>query len=114
MENKYLFERKSYSSHPLFKMVPRLPTIEELCSGKWGNVRRVLERTKLLRRDLAHTTRGYTPNRNQRLIAEYPIEVLRNNEMGKYLQPGQDKHERKKNLFKFLERWPQFKTVDKL
>ena len=114
MENKYLFERKEYSRHPLFNSQRRLPTLDELATGKWGDVKKVLERNKKLRSIYRESTRGYTPNRNQRNIANYPIEVFRDPEMGKYLQPGQDAHERKKNLFLFLRKYPQFRAVDKI
>jgi len=110
----YLFQKKNYSPYHLFKLVPRIPTIDELARGKFGNVEKVLRHNQRVRNLYGESSRGYTPNRNQRKIANITMEVIKHPELGKYFQNGMDRHERKKAIFRFLQKYPMFKTVDKL
>lgn len=108
-----LFDRKEPPPN-IFLFKPRMPTIEELCSGKFGNVRQILENNKRKRLDYACSTRGYNKKKTMRHILDVPIEVLFHPELKKYFEQGMDGHERKKNRYAFLKKYPMFKTVEKL
>lgn len=112
----FLFPEREYKDRRLlpFTFKKRVPTIEELCSGKIGDVRKVLESNKRSRNDYGRTTKGYTRKKGMRHILDIPMEVLFHPELGKYFAKGMDPHERKKNRYDFLKKYPQFKTVDKL
>ena len=98
----------------MFSTKRRIPTLDELAKGLFGNTRAILERAKRRRLDCWNTTRGYSPNRLGRMVAEYSMDDLFHPEKSKYLQKGQDKHERRKNLWAFLKRWPEHQIVPKL
>lgn len=108
----HLFEPKHINRYTLFQK--RKPTIEELCSGKIYDVKKALDINKRNRSDFFNTTNGYTKTRTRRLLAELPFEVFKHKEMGKYFDINMDSHERKKETYNFLKKYPQFMSVDKL
>lgn len=92
----------------------RIPTLDELCTGKIGNVKAVLENNRRMRNEYSQTTHGYSRQRNMRHVMDIPMEIYFHPEGNKYFAGGMDKHERRKNRTRFLQKFPIFGVVDKL
>src|SRR3990167_7085714 len=94
-----LFENKNSYPYHLFKKLKRMPTIDEMARGLFGDVRKVLwRRCHELRNENAYTNKGYTKSRVMRQIAEIPFDMLVHPEYKKYVNAGgKDKHENRKD-----------------
>lgn len=109
----FLFPKKAPATNiHLFKKPP--PSIEDLCSGRVGNVAAILKNNKEKRKDYSISSGGYTKKKVSRHLLDIPMEVLFHPEMGKYFAKGMDPHERKKNRYAFLRKYPMFQTAPKL
>lgn len=88
--------------------------MDHLRDANQEQVKQVMQHCSDVRSIHRCTTNGYTKSRSMRKIAEIPIDLYFSTEVGKYFNREADVHERRKDVYAWLDKNPQFKTVDKL
>lgn len=92
------------------------PTIDQLCKGFGPDLQKVLEGCKERRSVHRQHSNGYSPKRLHRNIAEIPRELFLHprSPFKQFFDNAHDAHERRKHIYEFLRKYPEFMTVDKL
>lgn len=113
--------------------------IDTLAKGKDGtNVKNVLRNCAMMRSLHRTANRGFSVKKTKRYLADIPYEIqflkywtcpacggfgcvgcgmngkVRNPYYGKYFNKEMDRHEKKKGMYEFLRKHPEFMCVDKL
>lgn len=74
---------------------------------------KVMKHCQELRQTYRHHSSGYTKDRTMRHILSFEPEVIFHPEFSKYFDKEMDPHERKKHLYDFARKHPEYVVVDK-
>lgn len=81
---------------------------------KFEQTQKVMEHAKDLRSTYRKHNDGYTKDRSMRHILSFHPSVMFHPEFCKYFDKEMDAQERKKHLYDFARKYPEYVVVDKL
>lgn len=81
-----------------------------------AEAKKVMEHVKELRQTYRHHRRGYSNDRDKsfRHVLSFHPSVVFHPEFSKYFDTDMDAHERRKHLYEFARKHPEYVVVDKL
>lgn len=88
--------------------------MDYLRSAPSSDVKAVMEHCRDLRSTHRSHNNGYTHDKTMRHVMSFHPSVISHPEFSKYFDPQMDPHERRKGMYAFARKHPEYLVVDKL